>query len=346
MTKAVLGVIGGSGIYDLPGLEKVRQKTIRSPWGEPSGPLRVGEIAGTPVVFLSRHDKGHRLSPTDINYRANIDVLKRAGVTDLVSLSACGSYKQELPPGTFALVDQFVDRTFNRQASFFGKGCVAHVSMAHPVSPLLQDRIAAAAALEGIKVVRGGTYVCMEGPQFSTYAESMTYKGLGYSVVGMTNLPEAKLAREAELCYATVAMVTDFDCWHPDHDAVTVQDIIAVLGANADKAKALVARLARDFPREHEPCPIGSDRALDTALITAPEARDKTPGLVGVRRQHPDDVLYRDGIVVRMPAIEIGHHGNGCVTDFRLAGELGLRHVGHADHRIAEILVGHALGIA
>jgi len=275
MTRAVLGVIGGSGIYDLPGLEKVRQRTIKSPWGEPSSSLRVGEIAGTPVVFLSRHDKGHRLSPSDINYRANIDVLKRAGVTDLVSLSACGSYKQELPPGTFVLVDQFVDRTFNRQSSFFGKGCVAHVSMAHPVSPLLQDRIAAAAGLEGIKIVRGGTYVCMEGPQFSTYAESLTYKGLGYSVIGMTNLPEAKLAREAELCYATVAMVTDFDCWHPDHDAVTVQDIIEVLTANAEKAKALVARLARDFPREHEPCPIGSDRALDTALITALEARDK-----------------------------------------------------------------------
>ena len=275
MTKAVLGVIGGSGIYDLPGLEKVRRRAIKSPWGEPSAPLRVGEIAGTPVVFLSRHDKGHRLSPSDINYRANIDVLKRAGVTDLVSLSACGSYKEELPPGTFVLVDQFVDRTFNRQGSFFGKGCVAHVSMAHPVSPLLQDRIAAAAAREGIKIARGGTYVCMEGPQFSTYAESLTYKGLGYSVIGMTNLPEAKLAREAELCYATVAMVTDFDCWHPDHDAVTVQDIIAVLTANAEKAKALVARLARDFPREHEPCPIGSDRALDTALITAPEARDK-----------------------------------------------------------------------
>jgi len=275
MTRAVLGVIGGSGIYDLPGLEKVRQRTIKSPWGEPSSSLRVGEIAGTPVVFLSRHDKGHRLSPSDINYRANIDVLKRAGVTDLVSLSACGSYKQELPPGTFVLVDQFVDRTFNRQTSFFGKGCVAHVSMAHPVSPLLQDRIAAAAGLEGIKIVRGGTYVCMEGPQFSTYAESITYKGLGYSVIGMTNLPEAKLAREAELCYATVAMVTDFDCWHPDHDAVTVQDIIEVLTANAEKAKALVARLARDFPREHEPCPIGSDRALDTALITAPEARDQ-----------------------------------------------------------------------
>jgi len=275
MTRAVLGVIGGSGIYDLPGLEKVRQRTIKSPWGEPSSSLRVGEIAGTPVVFLSRHDKGHRLSPSDINYRANIDVLKRAGVTDLVSLSACGSYKQELSPGTFVLVDQFVDRTFNRQSSFFGKGCVAHVSMAHPVSPLLQDRIAAAAGLEGIKIARGGTYVCMEGPQFSTYAESLTYKGLGYSVIGMTNLPEAKLAREAELCYATVAMVTDFDCWHPDHDAVTVQDIIGVLTANAEKAKALVARLARDFPREHEPCPIGSDRALDTALITAPEARDK-----------------------------------------------------------------------
>jgi 5'-methylthioadenosine phosphorylase len=226
-------------------------------------------------VFLARHDEGHRLSPSDINYRANIDVLKRAGVTDLVSLSACGSFKQELPPGTFVLIDQFIDRTFNRQGSFFGKGCVAHVSMAHPVSPRLQERIAAAAAAEGIKLVRGGTYVCIEGPQFSTYAESMTYKGLGYSVIGMTNLPEAKLAREAELCYATVAMVTDFDCWHPDHNAVTVQDIISVLTANAERAKALVARLARDFPAEHEPCPIGSDRALDTALITAPQSRDK-----------------------------------------------------------------------
>jgi 5'-methylthioadenosine phosphorylase len=179
-----------------------------------------------------------------------------------------------LAPGTFVLVDQFVDRTHLRQTSFFGKGCVAHVSMAHPVSPLLQDRIAAAAGLEGIRMVRGGTYVCIEGPQFSTYAESMTYKGLGYSVIGMTNLPEAKLAREAELCYASVAMVTDYDCWHPDHDAVTVQDIIAVLTANAERAKALVARLARDFPREHEPCPIGSDRSLETALITSPSARD------------------------------------------------------------------------
>jgi 5'-methylthioadenosine phosphorylase len=275
MTRAVLGIIGGSGIYDLPGLEKVRRRRVRSPWGEPSGALRVGEIAGTPVVFLARHDEGHRLSPSDINYRANIDALKRAGVTDLVSLSACGSFKEELPPGTFVLVDQFVDRTFNRQSSFFGKGCVAHVSMAHPVSPRLSERVAAAAGAEGISLVRGGTYVCIEGPQFSTYAESMTYKGLGYSVIGMTNLPEAKLAREAEICYVTVAMVTDFDCWHPDHDAVRVSDIIAVLAANAQKARALVARLAREFPREHEPCPIGSDRALDAALITAPRARDK-----------------------------------------------------------------------
>jgi len=275
MTKAVLGIIGGSGIYDLPGLEKVRQKKIKSPWGEPSAPLRVGEIAGLPVVFLPRHDKGHRLPPSDINYRANIDVLKRAGVTDLVSLSACGSFKEELPPGTFVLIDQFVDRTYKRESSFFGKGCVAHVSMAHPVSPRLRIHLAAAAEAEGLRMVRDGTYVCMEGPQFSTLAESLTYKQLGYAVIGMTNMPEAKLAREAEICYATVAMVTDYDCWHPDHDAVTVQDIIKVLNDNADKARRLVARLARDFPREHEPCPIGSDRALDTALITAPEARDK-----------------------------------------------------------------------
>src|SRR5450756_2765054 len=274
MTKSVLGIIGGSGIYDLPGLQNVREQRIPSPWGESSGALRIGDIDGLPVVFLSRHDKGHRLSPSDINYRANIDVLKRSGVTDLVSLSACGSFREELPPGTFVLVDQFIDRTYKRESSFFGKGCVAHVSMAHPVSPRLRIHLAAAAEAEGIAVARGGTYVCMEGPQFSSYAESMTYKGLGYSVIGMTNMPEAKLAREAEICYATVAMVTDFDCWHPDHDAVTVQDIIRVLTTNADKARGLVARLASDFPREHEPCPVGSDRALDTAIITAPDARD------------------------------------------------------------------------
>jgi 5'-methylthioadenosine phosphorylase len=274
MTKAVLGIIGGSGVYDLPGLENVREERIASPWGEPSGALRIGEMSGLPVVFLPRHDKGHRLSPSDINYRANIDILKRAGVTSLVSLSACGSFKEELPPGSFLLVDQFVDRTHKRESSFFGKGLVAHVSMAHPVSPRLRIHLANAALAAGIEVRRDGTYVCMEGPQFSSYAESMTYKQLGYSVIGMTNMPEAKLAREAEICYATVAMVTDFDCWHPDHDAVTVQDIIKVLTTNAEKAKTLVARLAQDFPREHEPCPIGSDRALDSALITAPEARD------------------------------------------------------------------------
>jgi len=274
MMNAVLGIIGGSGIYDLPGLANVRDEAIESPWGEPSAPVRHGTIAGLPIVFLPRHGKGHGLSPSDINYRANIDVLKRAGVTDLLSLSACGSFREELPPGTFVLVDQFVDRTYKRESSFFGKGCVAHVSMAHPVSPRLSGHVADAAEAEGIAFVRGGTYLCMEGPQFSSLAESQTYKAQGYSVVGMTNMPEAKLAREAEICYASVAMVTDFDCWHPAHDAVTVQDIIRVLNSNAEKARALVARFARDFPREHEPCPIGSDRALDTALITAPEARD------------------------------------------------------------------------
>ena len=274
MVKAVLGIIGGSGIYDLPDLKKAQTKNISSPWGEPSGALLVGEIEGLPIVFLSRHDKGHRYSPSDINYRANIDVLKRAGVTDLVSLSACGSFQEDLPPGTFVLVDQFIDRTYKRENSFFGKGCVAHVSMAHPVSPRLRIHIAEAAMAGGIVAVRDGTYVCIEGPQFSTLAESLTYRNLGYAVIGMTNMPEAKLAREAETCYATVAMVTDFDCWHPDHDAVTVQDIIKVLVANAEKGTRLVSRLAQEFPREHEPCPIGSDRALDNALITAPEARD------------------------------------------------------------------------
>src|SRR5271156_4183024 len=252
MTAAVLGIIGGSGIYDLPGLVNVVERRFSSPWGEPSGALRIGNIAGLPVVFLPRHADGHRLSPSDINYRANIDVLKRAGVTDLVSLSACGSFKEELPPGTFVLVDQFVDRTHARASSFFGRGCVAHVSMAHPVSPRLRIRLAAAAGAEGIAIARGGTYVCMEGPQFSTLAESLTYKQLGYAVIGMTNMPEAKLAREAEICYAPVAMVPDFDCGHPAHDAVPVQDIIKVLNANPAKAKRLVARLARDFPRPHE----------------------------------------------------------------------------------------------
>src|SRR5579859_1925073 len=274
MTKAVLGIIGGSGIYDLPGLQNVRDERIESPWGEPSAPLRIGEIAGLPIVFLSRHDKGHRHSPSDINYRANIDALKRAGVTELVSLSACGSFRENLPPGTFVLVDQFVDRTHKRESSFFGKGCVAHVSMAHPVSPRLRIHLGEAAMAEGIELVRDGTYVCIEGPQFSTLAESLTYKNLGYSVIGMTNMPEAKLAREAEICYATVAMVTDYDCWHPDHDDVTVEAVIKVLLQNADKARALVRKAAPRIHADKAAAACACRKALDHALITAPEARN------------------------------------------------------------------------
>ena len=274
MAQAVLGIIGGSGIYDLPGLEDIHEETIESPWGEPSAALTRGVIAGLPIVFLPRHGKGHVLSPSDINYRANIDVLKRAGVTDLVSLSACGSFKEELPPGTFVLVDQFVDRTYRRESSFFGKGCVAHVSMAHPVSPRLHVHLAAAAKAEGIAAVQGGTYVCMEGPQFSSLAESLTYKGQGYSVIGMTNMPEAKLAREAEICYATVAMVTDYDCWHPGHEAVTVEMILSVLDANAARARAVVREVVPLLAGHSGPCRQGCDRALDNALITAPDSRD------------------------------------------------------------------------
>ncbi|MCF4125693.1 S-methyl-5'-thioadenosine phosphorylase [Methylobacterium sp. SyP6R] len=274
MVKAVLGVIGGSGVYDLPGLEDVREEAIASPWGEPSDALRIGRIGGTQVVFLARHGRGHRLSPSGIDYRANIDAMKRAGVTDIVALSACGSFRQELHPGLFVLVDQFVDRTVGRTSSFFGNGCVAHVSMAHPVGPGLQARILAAAEAEEIAARKGGTYVCMEGPQFSSYAESLTYKAQGYDVIGMTNMPEAKLAREAEITYATIAMVTDFDCWHPEHDAVDVAAVVAVARANAAKAARLVSRLARDFPAEREPCPAGSDRALDGAIMTAPTHRD------------------------------------------------------------------------
>ncbi|WP_075217172.1 S-methyl-5'-thioadenosine phosphorylase [Mongoliimonas terrestris] len=274
MTETVLGVIGGSGLYDLPGLEGADWVTVESPWGAPSDQVRVGTVDGLTVVFLPRHGRGHRLSPSGINYRANIDVMKRMGVTDLVSVSAVGSLREDLPPGTFVLVDQFIDRTFAREKSFFGEGCVGHVAFGHPVSPLLVDAVAAAAAEEGIVVVRGGTYLAMEGPQFSTLAESELYRSWGCAVIGMTNMPEAKLAREAELCYATVAMVTDFDCWHPDHDMVDVAQVVKVLHQNAHKAQALVGRLARTIPRVHPPCPVGSDRALDFALITRPEARD------------------------------------------------------------------------
>jgi 5'-methylthioadenosine phosphorylase len=274
LAQAILGVIGGSGVYDLPGLEEIREELIASPWGEPSDAVRIGRIGGTQVVFLPRHGRGHRLSPSDINYRANIDVLKRAGVTDIISVSACGSYKPELYPGLFVLVDQFVDRTYRRESSFFGKGCVAHVSMARPIGPRLQDRIAEAAAAEGIEVRRGGTYVCMEGPQFSSYAESVTYRSLGFDVIGMTNMPEAKLAREAEITYATIAMVTDYDCWHSEHDDVDVAQVLEVVRTNAQKAACLVARVARDFPAEREPCPAGSHHALDHAIMTAPALRD------------------------------------------------------------------------
>ncbi len=274
MTKAVLGIIGGSGIYDLPGLQDVREEAIASPWGEPSDVLRRGRIGATEIVFLPRHGRGHRIPPSEINARANIDVLKRAGVTDVVSLSACGSFREDLPPGTFVLVDQFMDRTHGRPSSFFGTGCVAHVSMAHPVGPRLVARVAAAAESEGVAVVKGGTYVCMEGPQFSSFAESIAYKSMGCDVIGMTAMPEAKLAREAEITYCTLAMVTDFDCWHPGHDAVDVASVIAVMHGNIEKARRVVARLAADFPAEREECPVGSHRALDHAIMTAPSARD------------------------------------------------------------------------
>ena len=274
MARPIIGIIGGSGVYNLPGLEDLREEKVATPWGEPSDTLRFGRIGATEAVFLPRHGRGHRLSPSGINYRANIDAMKRVGVTDIVSVSACGSFREHLPPGRFVLVDQFVDRTFGRQSSFFGNGCVAHVSMAHPVAPALQERIAAAAKAENIPCQKGGTYVCMEGPQFSSLAESLTYRAAGYDVIGMTACPEVKLAREAEISYATIAMVTDFDCWHPDHDAVDVAQIIRIVHDNAARASRLLARLLKDMPAERAPCPIGSDRALDTALITAPEARD------------------------------------------------------------------------
>lgn len=273
MTATVLGIIGGSGIYDIP-MDNARWERAASPWGEPSDELRRGEIEGMPVVFLPRHGRGHVQSPTTINYRANIDVMKRAGVTDLYSLSAVGSLKEELPPGTFVLVDQFIDRTFAREKSFFGAGCVGHVPFSHPVSPVLQDVAEKALAAEGIAHARGGTYVVMEGPQFSTLAESRLYRSWGASVIGMTNMPEAKLAREAEISYCTIAMVTDYDSWHADHGSVDVSKVMAVMKANSGNAARLVAHIARAFPRQHPPCPAGSDRALDFAIMTAPERRD------------------------------------------------------------------------
>lgn len=274
MTGSVLGIVGGSGLYDLPGLKNAEWRRVDSPWGEASDEILFAELDGLPLRFLPRHGRGHHRSPSGINYRANIDALKRAGVTDLVSVSACGSLKAEYAPGHFVIVDQFIDRTFAREKSFFGNGLVAHVSMADPISPGLADAVEAAARAEGIKYSRGGTYLVMEGPQFSTRAESNMYRSWGCDVIGMTNMPEAKLAREAEICYATLAMVTDYDCWHDDHREVDVPTIIKVLMDNVGKAQRLVARLAREFPREHPACPYGSDRCLDTALITAPDKID------------------------------------------------------------------------
>ncbi len=271
--KSVLGIIGGSGVYDLP-LDKAEWRAVESPWGKPSDQLRCGEIGGLPVVFLPRHGRGHVYSPSTINYRANVDAMKRMGVTDLVSLSAVGSLKEELPPGLFVLVDQFVDRTFAREKSFFGTGCVGHVPLSHPISPLLADAAQNALKAENISHRRGGTYVVMEGPQFSTLAESQLYRSWGASVIGMTNMPEAKLAREAEICYCTVAMVTDYDSWHGDHGTVDVAKVVKVMKTNGVNAGKLVARLAEDFPREHPLCPIGSDRALEHAIMTAESARD------------------------------------------------------------------------
>jgi 5'-methylthioadenosine phosphorylase len=277
-SDAVIGIIGGSGLYQIDGLTEVEWRRVASPFGEASDELCFGKLGGTRVVFLPRHGRGHRLPPSEINYRANIDVLKRAGATDLLSLSAVGSLKAELAPGTFLLVDQFIDRTFAREKSFFGTGLVAHVGFGHPVCARLGDALAAAGKDAGLAMPRGGTYVCIEGPQFSTLAESNLHRSWGCAVVGMTNMPEAKLAREAELCYASVAMVTDFDCWHPDHDHVTVEMIIGVLMANAERAKGLVKAVVPLLAQHRGACPHGCRNALDNALITSVEARD--PALV------------------------------------------------------------------
>jgi len=272
MTRTVLGIVGGSGLYDIPALKNVRWEDVQSPWGVPSDQILFAELDGLPIRFLPRHGRGHKVPPSAIDFRANIDALKRAGVTDLVSVSACGSLKEELPPGHFVLVDQFIDRTFAREKSFFGPGCVAHVSMADPVSPALADLVEAAAKAQKIPYTRGGTYLVMEGPQFSTRAESNLYRSWGCDIIGMTAMPEAKLAREAELPYALVGMVTDYDCWREGEEAVDVAQVIAQLSNNAEKARKLVMHLLRALPAERTPSPI--DTCLDMALITAPSARD------------------------------------------------------------------------
>jgi 5'-methylthioadenosine phosphorylase len=274
MTEPVIGIIGGSGLYEIDGLTNVAWHRVASPFGDTSDEFCFGSLDGQQVVFLPRHGRGHLLPPSGINFRANIDALKRCGVTDIVSLSAVGSLREDLAPGDFVLVDQFIDRTFAREKSFFGAGCVAHVSMAHPVCGRIGDALAAAGDAADIAIKRGGAYIVMEGPQFSTLAESNLYRSWGCDVIGMTNMPEAKLAREAEICYATVAMVTDYDCWHPGHDAVTVDMIVGVLVANAEKAKALVKSVVPLLASHQGPCRQGCQHALDHALITAPAVRD------------------------------------------------------------------------
>ncbi len=273
MAKTILGVIGGSGVYDIPGLENPRWKRVKSPWGEPSDALLFGVYNGTDLVFLPRHGRGHAQTPSSINYRANIDVLKRVGVTDVISVSACGSLKEELPPGKFVIADQFIDRTFAREKSFFGPGFVAHVSMAHPVDSRIADALQRACAEENIEYAKSGTYICMEGPQFSSLAESNLYRSWGCSVIGMTAMPEAKLAREAELPYAIVAMVTDYDCWHPDHDHVTVDAVVKVMHANAENARRLIMNVSGKLGPYHTASP-HIEHVLDSAIITAPEKRD------------------------------------------------------------------------
>jgi 5'-methylthioadenosine phosphorylase len=270
-----IGVIGGSGLYQISGLENAEWLTVETPWGAPSDQILTGRLDGVEMAFLPRHGRGHVHSPSDVNYRANIDALKRLGVTDIIAVSACGSFREELAPGDFVIVDQYIDRTFAREKSFFGTGCVGHVSLAHPTCPRLSEACFAAATAEGVRVHRGGTYLAMEGPQFSTLAESRLYREVwGCDVIGMTGMPEAKLAREAEICYASVAMITDYDSWHPDHGEVDISQIIATLGGNADHARGLIARLPALLGPERAPCPHGCDRALEHAIMTAPERRD------------------------------------------------------------------------
>ena len=273
-TPPVIGIIGGSGLYDIDGLTDRRWQAVETPFGAPSDEILLGKLGGQQLAFLPRHGRGHATPPGEINFRANIDALKRVGTTEILSLSAVGSLDEELEPGTFVLVDQFIDRTFRRIKTFFGTGLVAHVSMADPVCPRLGDALEEAAAGLGIETVRGGTYVAIDGPQFSSRAESFLYRQWGAEVIGMTNMPEAKLAREAEMCYATVAMVTDFDCWHPGHDDVTVEAVIAVLQENAANARALVGAVVPLLAGRRSACPAGCHTVLDTALITPPEARD------------------------------------------------------------------------